>query len=124
MRGPEACTAWCGGVVAACGMLAALAAAWPLLADQPVHRTAQGVAVAIPAIGDLDCLHMRSVLEAIDMSGYRGVQPEPHDPADSVLLEYENRLSAHFYATCVRALTNSLHSSTAFTHGFGPEGRE
>lgn len=116
--------AWRGTVAAVCGVVAVVAAAVPLLADQQAHRTAQGVAVETPAIAGLDCMTMRAVLDAIDVSGYRGVQPEPHDAADQALLEYENRLSSHFYATCVRALTNSQQYSTAFTHGFGPEGRE
>jgi hypothetical protein len=90
-------------------------------ADAHAHRTAQGVAVETPAIASLDCPAMRRVLDAIDSSGYRGLRPEPLDAADRALLDYEHRLSAQYYATCVSALTRSLQSSTAFTHGFTDE---
>lgn len=98
----------------------------PVLAstESRAHRTAQGVSVETPAIASLDCTGMRRVLDAIDSSGYRGMMPEPFDAGDRALLDYEHRLSAQYYASCVSALTRSLQSSTAFTHGFRDEGTD
>ena len=105
-------------------VVATVCGAAALRAGDHEYHTAQGVAVETPAVATLDCPTMRAVLDAIDRSGYRGLRPEPLDGADRSLLDYENQLSAHFYATCVSALTRSQESSTAFAHGFRAESTE
>lgn len=111
------------GPIMAMGMLGALLPGIPL-AENHAHHTAQGVAVATPAIASLDCPAMRAVLDAIDSSGYRGTRPEPLHSADRALLDYEHRLSTQYYARCVSALTRSLQATTPFSYGFSEDPRE
>jgi hypothetical protein len=85
-----------------------------LAAGGGTFRTAAGVEVPTPALAGLDCAEMRRVLAALDASGYRGASPQPIDMADIALLEYENRLSAVFYQTCVEEPALAARPETAF----------
>lgn len=80
--------------------------------------TAGGRQVALPAMEFLTCAEMRQVLRAIDETGYRGFGPEPIDPADSQLFDYENRLSGLYYETCVHGAVRQGRPPDAFARGY------
>lgn len=80
--------------------------------------TARGVPVRTPSVQSLDCAAMRRVLDAIDDSGYRDGSPDPLDPADRALLDYENRLSGRYYETCVRKPARAEPLAPAFARGY------
>jgi hypothetical protein len=99
----------------------ALALSGPAFAAEPDgFVTAHGVRVATPPLALLDCPGMRAVLDAIDASGYRGTAPKPTDPADKPLMDYENRVSRHFYLTCVHAEAERAPTARAFGQGYRP----
>lgn len=95
-----------------------LGAAHAVEADAVWFTTAAGAKVETPPLEGLDCPAMRAVLAAIDASGYRADAPEPHDKADSALFDYENRLSAAYYADCVRAHAAQAAPHAAFAAGY------
>ena len=98
-----------------------LALTGPAMSAEPGwYVTAAGVRVATPALQSLDCAGMRSVLDAIDASGYRGQAPYPADPADSALMEYENRVSESYYTRCVHAQAERAPAARAFGQGYRP----
>lgn len=107
----------CPGTVLAAALAGAM-----VLAGAPVRAevfvTARGARVMLPAIGSLDCVEMRNVLVAIDGTGYRGTGPEPLDPADRRLLEYENRLSSRYYQTCVHGSVRAGSPPDVFARGY------
>lgn len=83
-----------------------------------IFVTATGQRVMLPAISTLDCRQMRNVLVAIDATGYRGSGPEPFDPADRRLLDYENRLSSLYYQNCVHRSVRAGSPPNAFAGGY------
>lgn len=76
-------------------------AAPPPRAQDSRFMTSDGAVVATPPPQSLDCRGKRRVLDAIDATGYRGTGPEPKNPADRGLLDYENALSQAYYAECL-----------------------
>ncbi|MGF1658511.1 MAG: hypothetical protein ACFCUS_03725 [Rubrimonas sp.] len=92
-------------------------------AEEGWFVTAAGARIETPALAKLDCAAMRAVLDAIDASGYRAGAPEPHDAADAALFEYENRLSAGYYADCVRAHAEDAAPQAAFAAGYETAGQ-
>lgn len=84
-------------------------------------RTAGGVVVPTPEPDGLDCAQMRTVLDAIDASGYRRGGPAPANAADSALLGYENRLSESFYMRCVYAPVAGRMPLNVFDRGYQSE---
>ena len=85
--------------------------------------TAGGARVETPELDGLDCERMRALLDAIDASGYRDGAPKPQHEADMALFDYENRLSAAFYADCVRAHAEHAAPHAAFAAGYEPAGQ-
>ena len=85
--------------------------------------TAGGARIETPELDGLDCERMRALLDAIDASGYREGAPKPQHEADMALFDYENRLSAAFYADCVRAHAENAVPHAAFAAGYEPTGQ-
>jgi hypothetical protein len=83
--------------------------------------TSGGVRIATPPVADLDCAGLRSVLNAIDRSGYRGATATPVDSADAQLLHYEDRVSRRFYIDCVNAPGAMADGGGAFGYGYDDE---
>jgi hypothetical protein len=82
------------------------------------HVTADGVALALPAVAALDCPAMRAKLDEIDASGYRDGSPLPKHEADMALLDYENRLSGAYFTRCLRSDARAAEPGSAFVRGF------
>jgi hypothetical protein len=97
----------------------ALALGSAATAQPSVFVTANGMTVDTPAIAGLDCDGLRRVLDAIDATGYRGADPLPADEADMALMDYENRVSAAYYETCVHAEAEATPAQDAFLRGYG-----
>jgi hypothetical protein len=94
-----------------CALIAPLAAAEEFV-------TSQGQRIDLPPMEGLDCERMSAVLDAIDETGYRGAMPRPDNAADLPLMRYEHRLSARYYARCVRERVRGMRSEDAFTQGY------
>lgn len=85
------------------------AAKAPVLAENFVTST--GHELSLPPIRTLSCEQMKRLLQRIDSTNYRGVNPEPADLADMPLFVYENQLAAAHYQTCSNRRFPSPQSS-------------
>jgi hypothetical protein len=61
---------------------------------------------------------MAEVLRLIDQSGYRGPEPLPPQHPDYRIFEYEHRLSAAYYYSCILAGHLLEDPAPAFVQGF------
>ena len=66
----------------------------------PTFEISTGEQVPTPPVASLDCQQMKSVLDTIFKSGYRGRNPRPSNEADMPLRRYEDRVAQAYYRQC------------------------
>ncbi|MEM1384762.1 MAG: hypothetical protein AAGG06_14070 [Pseudomonadota bacterium] len=77
-----------------------------------------GVAVPTPVIKSLDCAEMASLLDQIDLSGYRSSETVAESHPDRPIFEYENQLTQAHYYECTLGDNQLADPAEAFSHGF------
>lgn len=87
-------------------------------ASVPRALASNGAIVAMPEIAGLSCSDMAEVLGLIDQSRYRGPEPVPEWHPDRKIFEYEDRLSAAYYRTCILSGHRLEDPGPAFSQGF------
>jgi len=104
----------------------ALLAAVVLLSSLPVAAaqadkqmvTSNGVVVATPNIDNLDCAQMAAVLNGLDASEYRGLDPLAEGDPDWPIYLYEQQVTQAHYYECTLGKSNMSDPSSAFSYGF------
>lgn len=97
---------------------AAIALAGGLLLPGGMFVTSGGVKIEMPAVDRMSCEDLRSKLDQIDASGYRGMHPQPPDPHDKPLFDYETRVSNALYGRCTEKVMGPAQRSNVFRQGF------
>lgn len=103
-------------------LLAALVllSSFPVAAAQADRQmtTSKGIVVATPDIDGLDCAQMAKVLEGLDSSEYRGLDPLAEGDPDWPIYLYEQQITQAHYYQCTLGKSDMSDPSAAFSFGF------
>lgn len=91
-------------------------AAWADHTAPVEHMNANGFTFAATPAEGLSCDDISAVLSGLDESGYRA-GPNPADPDDMAVLDYETALSVEYFTRCTLAKADT----GAFASGFGAD---
>jgi hypothetical protein len=95
------------GLPMALALLTILATAPAVHADAPRFAAADGATIKLDSVSGMKCGALRSKLNEIDATGYRGQSPTPHNQADQPLFIYEHKVARALYTRCARDMSGS-----------------
>jgi hypothetical protein len=87
-------------------------------ASEPRAVASNGAVVVMPELAGLDCAGMSYVLRRIDLSSYRSPAAFPKVEPDIQIFEYEDRLAAQYYHSCIMVGNKLEDPADAFSFGF------